>query len=362
MMHDDIDWSLLARYFSGVCSPAEVRTVEHWIEARPERRREIELLRSAWDEAAAIPLEPRAQNAFPRVAARVGLGVTLAAERTIARRPAPRFAPVMQHPPRRRSVVVATRIAAAILVVASAWTGWERLDRSRAANGASPARAARVLATRPAQRASIELADGTRVTLGPASRLRIPERFGDRTRTVTLDGDAYFVVEHDAQRPFRVRTANTITEDLGTAFVIHAHARDSVVEVIVVEGRVALRPGTSDSFGGARGVALTRGQLGRVEPSGLVSVTDGVDVVAALAWTHGQITFDKTPLRDVRRALERWYDVRIELPDTALENVPVSASFDHQSADQALGTLARLLDLRYSRHGAVVRLLPRDAR
>jgi ferric-dicitrate binding protein FerR (iron transport regulator) len=366
MTHEDIDWSLLARYFSGVASAADRRAVEQWLDARPDRRHEVTVLRAAWDEAAALPVERKAQRSFTRVAARIGLDAAVSSEEGVVRRAAPRFAIEGARSPRRRSTVRTMRIAAAMIFLAgaagAAWLGREHLARLHTAPTTAEAGPARELATQAGERASIELADGTRVTLGPASRLQVPARFGDRARTVTLDGDAYFVVAHDARRPFQVRTANTITEDLGTAFVIRAHTGDSVVEVIVVDGKVALRPGTAGSPGVARGVALSRGQMGRVERSGLVSVTDSVNIAAALAWTEGRLAFHKTPLRDVRRALERWYGVRIELPDTMLESVPVSASFGDQSADQALGTLARLLDLRYARDGAVARLLPRARR
>jgi ferric-dicitrate binding protein FerR (iron transport regulator) len=344
----DTDWDLLVRHFSGTCSSTDEQTLERWIAAYPGRRREIDLLRAAWDQAAHIPIERRAHHAFPRVAARVGLEVSIAAEPSVGRR-VPRFE--MSTPaPRSRWLAIATRVAAVVVFALFGWVGWERVGHT---NAASPARE---FVTQPAQRQSIDLSDGTHVTLGPASRLSVPAGFGGRTRTVTIDGDAYFTVPHDARRPFRVRTATTVTEDLGTAFVIQVHPRDNLVDVIVVEGRVALR---SDTTGRERGVALSRGQLGRVGRSGLVSVTDSVDVAALLGWMEGKLTFRKTPLADVRRVLERWYDVRIELADSTLARIPVSASFDGQSADQALGSLAQLLGVRYARSGSNVRFLPR---
>jgi len=349
---DDTNWELLVRYLSGACSSADQQAVERWIDARPGRQHEVDLLRAAWEQAAHIPIARRAQYAFPRVAARVRLEPSIAAERGVARR-APRFALSTPGASRSRRLALAIRVAAVLVLVIGGWVAWGRVAHRLAD---SPARE---FVTRPGQRASIDLADGTRVTLGPASRLSVPVGFGDRARTVTLDGDAYFVVAHGASRPFRVRTATTLTEDLATAFVIQVHRRDSVVDVIVVEGSVALRP---DGAGGGRGVALSRGQLGRVAASGLVSVTDSVDIATLLGWMEGKLRFRKTPLADVRRVLERWYDVRIELADSTLARTRVSATFDGQSADQALRALARLLDVQYARSGSTVRFVPQSGK
>lgn len=345
---DDIDWALLARYLSGACSREEARAFEQWAAERPDRAREIEVLRAAWHEASKLSVPRRAERAFHRVAARVGLAAGSSGERSGGASRTPRFT-LGTPKARSRWVGVAMRIAAVLVLLLASWVAFERGGRPSAIG------TARAFVTLPAQRLTVDLVDGTRVTLGAASRLDVPVDFGDRTRTVMLTGEAYFVVAHQA-RPFRVRTATTTAEDLGTAFVVSARPRDSVVNVVVVEGKVVVRPGTATP---GHGVVLSRGQLARVATSGLVSVTADVDVAAWLAWMEGRLDFHKVPLATVRAVLERWYDVRIELPDSTLASVPVSASFDGQTADEALGTLARLLGLRYVRQGATVRFLAR---
>ena len=338
-----IDWTLLARYFGKVCTSEEAQLVERWVAAKPERAREIELLRAVWDQASHIPFERRSQQALDRIRARVQL--------TVTNRPrAPRFAVGVVSP--KRWMSVAAGIAAALIMVGS-WLGWQRLHPP------SPVTPAHEFATGPAQRMSITLVDGTRVTLGSASRLVVLGGFGVKARTVSLEGDAYFAIAHDARLPFRVHTTTTTTEDLGTALVIHARSRDSVVEIMVVEGKVAL---FSDTLGVNHGVALTRGQLARVARSGLVSVAEGIDVATMLAWMEGKLEFHKTRLADVCEALERWYDVRIALPDSTSRNVPVTASFTDLPVDDALRTLAELLGLRYERNDSMARLVVRSAR
>ena len=377
--NDVADWALLARYYSGACTDEEARRVEQWARATPEREREVALLREVWDRAAGRPLERRAAAALPRVAARIGLDPDQVPAPIVAhisplepeavdqptgerreipegrlarRRGSKRMTMAAQFGVRRRGPFAAAMRIAAVLVIGVASV---LLWRSFADVGSKGDRALQPMheyTTASARRAELRLADGTQVTLGVASRLRIPENFGEHTRDAYLEGTAYFVVSHDDTRPFLVHTATTTTEDIGTAFVVRAYAADSVTEVVVAEGAVALHPAAG---GAGRGVALSRGQLGRVEQSGLVSVMDDVDLSTYLAWTQGRLVFHKTPLRQVGRELERWYDVEIELPDSALAQVPVTASFEDETADQALRDLARLLDLRYTRSGRTVR-------
>src|SRR5262249_20816465 len=99
----------------------------------------------------------------------------------------------------------------------------------------------REVATSIGPRATIALGDGSRVVLGPRSRLSMPEHFGDGPRDVTLDGEAYFTVQHDAAHPFRVHAAGGDIEDVGTRFVVRAYAGEATVRVIVADGQVSAR-------------------------------------------------------------------------------------------------------------------------
>jgi ferric-dicitrate binding protein FerR (iron transport regulator) len=87
-----------------------------------------------------------------------------------------------------------------------------------------------------------------------------------------------------------------------------------------------------------------------------------VDLRALLSWRHGALEFEEVPLADAVRELERWYDVEITLGDSSLARVPLTATFDDQAVDQALSVVAAALDVRYERHGRLVRLTSKSAR
>src|SRR2546429_8326617 len=225
----------LARYLCGESGPAEAEAIRRWIEADPERRRGLEDLKAAWSAAAEQSGGWDLDAMWSRIAAQM------------TRPPAP---PALQvehevHAPRRRDVKAWSlfrwgAIAATVVFVSGAAI-WQLRHQ--------PPAPMREVVTARGQRAELRFGDGSRVLLGVASRLRFPASFG-RTRDVELDGEAYFDVQHDAARPFRVHAAGTVTEDLGTQFVIRSYATDTAVRVVVASGRVAGGGGGASGGGG----------------------------------------------------------------------------------------------------------------
>jgi len=206
------------------------------------------------------------------------------------------------------------------------------------------------------QRAVIRLRDGTQVTLAPQSRLRYPADYGTARRELYLDGEAYFQVTPDSQRPLRVHTAASVTEDLGTAFVVRAYADQVATEVVVAEGRVALW--RADTAAASRPALLLGARdLGRLEQGGGATVRRGVDLARQLAWTRGVLSFDGTPLGEVVRTLERWYNVEIRVADSALAARRLTATFQNESIDLVLQRIALTVGLRVERADGSVILL-----
>jgi transmembrane sensor len=218
---------------------------------------------------------------------------------------------------------------------------------------------AREYATAPGQRAEVSLQDGSRVLLSVDTRLRVPGDYGVRERTVELEGEAYFVVRHDARRPMVVRTQRGIAQDLGTEFGVRAYPREDHLQVIVRAGSVAMRrlhdprPVLLKLGPGDRGVLDARGQ---------VSLTSDVPLERFLSWTAGRLVFDDVPLRTVIPQLERWYDLDIELTNPSLGDEHITIVLTTESPDEALSAVAKVLDLRVVRAERSVRLVPLPSR
>ncbi len=197
---------------------------------------------------------------------------------------------------------------------------------------------------------SFRLPDGTQVMLGPASRLRSTVAPDRGPRTVTLDGEAYFVVRHDADRPFTVHTPRGVARDLGTRFTVQAYPGDSAVDVVVAEGVVSL----AASAGERDSLVLAAGALGHVTAAGRLTAELGVPLGRYLAWTEGRLEFRGTPLSEAVVRLGRWYDLDVRLADPELGRTRLAASFKDESATEALQVIAATAGLRLERRGAVV--------
>jgi hypothetical protein len=83
----------------------------------------------------------------------------------------------------------------------------------------------------------IHLADGSLVILKPNASIYYSNRFNDNKREIFLEGDAYFNVFKDKQRPFLVYSGLVITKVLGTSFTIK-NSTSGNTEVEVRSGKV----------------------------------------------------------------------------------------------------------------------------
>jgi transmembrane sensor len=319
---------LLDRYLAGEASAADAHAVREWLADDPEHGLLLEDLRLIKRVAAERPPESGAAAAWAKAVKALEV------------------APVPKARVSRR-VLVAVLAAAAVVIALIGGPVVEGLLR-RTPQWSE-------YATTAAQRMVIRLQDGTQVTLAPKSRVRYTAGYGTAHRDLYLDGEAYFQVARDSQRPLRVHTAGSVTQDLGTAFVVRAYADQIATEVVVAEGRVALW--RADTAAARPALVLEARDLGRLDPSGVATFRRGVDVGRYLAWTRGVLAFDGTPLADVVLTLERWYNVEIRLADSALAGRRLTAMFTNEPIDLVLKRIALTLGLGVERSDGSVLLL-----
>lgn len=339
LLTSDPEWTLVDRYFSGECTPDEAKAIDIWVMADPSHERLLASMRRVWLEAATPP----------PVVDEVGAWRALR-ERLRAAPPAPVIAPISARGGRRGLAWRWAAVAASIVAIGAG----SAIARRHAAQARLASQPFREYTASRGQRSEVTLVDGTRVWLNADSRLFVAQGYGATAREVGLLGEAYFVVQHDAHRAFRLHTSGGVLEDLGTEFDARDYATDSQTVVIVASGRVSLRPADAAANGGA--TELEQGQMGTLDRRGMMRVVDVVDVDAQLGWVRGQLQFSERPLREVTQELERWYDIDVAVDDTTLLSVPVTASFTTQSADEALSILTATLGVHYTRDGRSVRI------
>jgi transmembrane sensor len=350
---DEIDWTLLARYLAGEASPPDQAAVERWMAAAPERADEMADLRRWWDDAASLPSASRVDAMWGGLRQRMHAADPQRAGMRKGPSPSRRPAPVLLLSPRapQRPIpwrLVAGAAAASIMLIGGTLVWRARFAPSHAAVAELPSRE---FSTARGQRATIRLVDGTRVELGFASTLHV-RPFETGRRELYLEGEAVFDVVHDATRPFIVHAANAVTEDLGTTFGVRAYPGENAVQVVVVSGRVAMRP--KDSTPRDAGAVLGPGQLGHLDASGRLEVTSGVDTSAYVAWLAGRVAFHNTRLEDVVVELERRFDLTIRVPDLRLRARRVTVDMPAGNLADVLDAVTVPLNLHHRREGGVI--------
>lgn len=173
----------------------------------------------------------------------------------------------------------------------------------------------------------IMLEDSTEVWLNSESRLRYPEVFSADERRVQVEGEAYFIVKHDASRPFYVETKELTVRVYGTAFNVRAYDDDEFVYTTLEKGSIAIR-----RLGINSGELLLspghQASLNRVESKINMKV---VDPAVITGWRHGRFVFEEQPLKNIMRDLARWYDFKYEFEDHELENIVFMGSIPRYS-------------------------------
>lgn len=175
----------------------------------------------------------------------------------------------------------------------------------------------------------IILADGSLVILNTNSLLNV--NFSGKCRDVHLiRGEAFFEVVHDQARPFTVYANNYVVRDIGTAFDVHL-SNAGLVDVGVTRGSVEVAPvqrtyGHSN-VGKSLGVIAAGHHIVLGQKVEVAQPISSAVMGRKLAWRQGELIYTGQPLAEVLADVSRYSDLKIELADPALENLPVGGAF-----------------------------------
>ncbi len=333
--------AILGRYFTGELSPEESTELQRWLAEDSANEAHAESLRDLWTRAGQMPSDREMEVAWRDVSARLRLNEN-GDRRSVKLLP---LAQPKRYAKRRYFAWTLGALAAAAAVFAAV-----RVEGAR--TRPTPVVVYREYATKNAQRANVRLPDGSRVVLAPASRLLVPDNYGVQNRALQLEGEAYFDVVHNDAKAFTVRTKNTMTRDIGTAFVVTDYASERSAHVLVAEGEVAVLSARDTTAGTLQ--LLKRGDFARVSTNGAVTRSRVANVSRRLAWLDGGLAFDDVPLSEAAREIGRWYDLDIRVPDSTLARRPLIATIGDQAPDEVVQLLALTLKMRFVREGRTV--------
>ncbi|MCG2617243.1 FecR domain-containing protein [Terrimonas sp. NA20] len=224
----------------------------------------------------------------------------------------------------------------------------------------SNALAQNTVSTKRGSKSKIQLPDGTQVWLNADSKITYNENFQGKIREVQLSGEAFFDVVHDEERPFVIHTSVIDVKVLGTAFNVRSYADEKNTETSLIRGsveitlrnnpdkKIVLKPNDKLIVDNDEAKAETASpDVVRMphhdRPSlltlGKVNFKENQTTALETLWIKNTLAFDKESLEEIALKIERWYDVKVSIPDTRIRRTEYSGVFEDEDLEQVMEAL-----------------------
>jgi transmembrane sensor len=214
------------------------------------------------------------------------------------------------------------------------------------------------------QRSQLTLSDGSRVWVNAGSTIRFPNSFDNVSRDVWLDGEAYFEVTHDKNKPFLVHTSELDVKVHGTKFNVKAYSAENIIEATLIEGSVSLQ---SHNLFSQQEVFLQpnhkaiyfkkKPEIKDVEIAREVTeplqikkiiISKPVQVEPAISWREGKLVFMDETFENIAVKLERRFGVTIKIENEQLKKIKYTGVLKNISIEQALKAIQLSANFGYT--------------
>ena len=211
--------------------------------------------------------------------------------------------------------------------------------------------------SKPGEKRTLLLSDGSKVTLNAGSTFTISKNFNEQLREVTLEGEAYFDIVHNPEKPFIIHTTSMNIKVLGTIFNVKAYPTDKTLETSLIRGSVEVTLKNEND----RKVILHPDEkivlinpLFRNEPQArsapkeetkkekytIANLTYDADSSRLeVSWMKDRFAFNDNSFEEVATELERWYGVSVQFEDDIVKQYRFTAIFDHKTIPEVLNAL-----------------------
>ena len=200
---------------------------------------------------------------------------------------------------------------------------------------------------------AFQLPDGSKIWLHPQSHFYYTRDFGQgHERRVRLEGEAFFDVAHDSERPFIIHSGGIQTRVLGTAFNVEAYGNEDMIRVSLVRGKVAVEDTVNNN---ADATVMTAGHLLVYQKN---SRRFGIDTLAAIdtaLWTDGTMVLQNIPVTDALKRISNRFGFRLAYDKNVdLQGKNVNGVFRGQTVDEMLRIVLFISGYQYRLKGQTI--------
>ncbi|WP_165043824.1 FecR family protein [Dysgonomonas sp. ZJ709] len=189
------------------------------------------------------------------------------------------------------------------------------------------------------QQKQVTLPDGTTVILNVCSQIEYPEYFSKDSRRVNLTGQAYFHVAKNKDKPFIVHTDKFDVKVLGTEFDVRAYCEDEQLSVNVESGKVQIyMPESMTRLVANEKLIINTHNNNHYKESENNKIA---------VWRSGNLLFNKTPIREVVKELERVYDCKIKFREGQTYDNQITGEHSNKSLESVLQSIEHTSEIHY---------------
>lgn len=201
------------------------------------------------------------------------------------------------------------------------------------------------------------LPDNSVVSLEMNSSIITDENYGKTNRTVYLEGEAYFEVRSNPQKPFLVYSGGLVTEVLGTSFRIKPKPKSNIIEVSVQRGKVSVYASENKKTGSKlNGVILTANQK-VIFDTDQKTIRQGIveaPQIIPSEFSKTEFVFEEETLGNLIKTLELAYGVEILVSNSNLKQCAFTGDLNGLSLYKQLEFVCGSINAQYEIRGSTV--------
>lgn len=315
------DWELIIKYLKDEISEEERKTIEHWLNADAKNLLLFNEIKYTWNVSGSQhqPIKINKLKAWESIQQKIHVE-----EKVI---------PLTTKKSNYNTWIL--RVAA--ILVVGLFATWLALKLN--------SKPELIMVSTTSDQKMIVMPDGTNIILNKNSILSYSTEFDTDERKVILNGEAFFDVTKNPQKPFIIENKNFQVKVLGTSFDVMAYNSDEEAVVTVVTGKVAF----SDKKGNS--VLLVKDEVGKLNKTNQQLTKINNLNSNFLSWKTKKLEFNNATVYDVCESLKNYFSVQINVSDKSIYNCKFTGSYSNPKLEEVLKTLEITLNLKIAING-----------
>ena len=190
-----------------------------------------------------------------------------------------------------------------------------------------------IVAVERGQKANVTLPDGSKAWLNSQSKLTYSTDYNVENRKLQLDGEAYFEVAHNPDKPFIVESNDIEIVALGTAFGVKAYNEDNIISSILMQGKIRVTTPDGASILMPNDRIIYDKSTRKRSQSKVANATDFT------GWMHNELRFENESLEEIAKNIQRIYNIEIIFACNNIKNQRYTGTVNNNSLESVLNII-----------------------